>query len=35
VGITAGTSTPEHVINEAHKAILKIANEIDLEPVAH
>ena len=35
VGITAGTSTPEHVINEAHKAILKIANEIDLEPVVH
>ncbi|MEC7641365.1 MAG: 4-hydroxy-3-methylbut-2-enyl diphosphate reductase [Nitrospinota bacterium] len=26
VGITAGTSTPEHVINEVHQAILKIAN---------
>jgi len=35
VGITAGTSTPEHVINEAHEAILKIADEIDLEPVVH
>jgi len=35
VGITAGTSTPEHVINETHEAILKIANEIDLEPVVH
>ena len=35
VGITAGTSTPEHVIHDAHEAILKIADEIDLEPVAH
>jgi len=35
VGITAGTSTPEHVISEAHNAILKIAEEIDLEPVIH
>jgi len=35
VGITAGTSTPEHVINETHEAILKIADEIDLEPVVH
>ena len=35
VGITAGTSTPEHVINEAHEAILKIAEEIDSEPAIH
>jgi 4-hydroxy-3-methylbut-2-enyl diphosphate reductase IspH len=35
VGITAGTSTPEHVINEAHEAILKIAHEIELEPIVH
>ena len=35
VGITAGTSTPEHVINEAHEAILTIAGEIDLESVVH
>ena len=35
VGITAGTSTPEHVIHDAHVAILKIADEIDLEPVVH
>jgi len=35
VGITAGTSTPEHVINEAHKAILQIAEEIDSEPAVH
>ena len=28
VGITAGTSTPEYVINEVHTAILKIAEEI-------
>jgi len=35
VGITAGTSTPEHVINEAHEAILKIAEEIDSEPAVH
>ncbi len=34
VGITAGTSTPEHVINEAHEEILKIAKETDQEPVA-
>lgn len=32
VGITAGTSTPEHVINKVHQAILKIANSMeDLE----
>ena len=35
VGITAGTSTPEHVINETHEAILKIAEEIDSEPAVH
>ncbi|MBT3513933.1 MAG: 4-hydroxy-3-methylbut-2-enyl diphosphate reductase [Nitrospina sp.] len=35
VGITAGTSTPEHVIDEAHKAILKIAKEIDSKPAVH
>ena len=35
VGITAGTSTPEHVINEAHEAILNIAHEIELEPIVH
>ena len=35
VGITAGTSTPEHVINETHEAILKIAKEIDSEPAVH
>ena len=35
VGITAGTSTPEHVINEAHEIILKIAEEIDSEPAVH
>ena len=34
VGITAGTSTPEYVINEVHKEILKIAKETDQEPVA-
>ena len=34
VGITAGTSTPEYVINETHEEILKIAKEIDQEPVA-
>lgn len=28
VGITAGTSTPENVINELHEEILKIAQEI-------
>ncbi len=28
VGITAGTSTPEYVINEVHTAILKIAHEM-------
>ncbi len=33
-GITAGTSTPEHVINEVHEEILKIAKETDQEPVA-
>ena len=35
VGITAGTSTPEHVISEAHDAILKIAEAIDKESVVH
>jgi len=35
VGLTAGPSTPEHVINEVHEAILTIADEIDLEPVVH
>ena len=35
VGITAGTSTPEHVINEVHETIRKIALEIDSESVAH
>jgi len=35
VGITAGTSTPEHVINETHTAILQIAEEIDSEPAVH
>ena len=35
VGITAGTSTPEHVINEVHETIQKIASEIDSEAVAH
>ena len=34
VGITAGTSTPEYVINETHEEILKIAKEIDQEPIA-
>ncbi len=29
VGITAGTSTPEYVINEVHSAILGIAKEIE------
>ena len=29
VGITAGTSTPENVINEVHTKILKIAEEIE------
>ena len=33
-GITAGTSTPEHVINEVHEEILKIAKETDQAPVA-
>ena len=28
VGITAGTSTPEYVINEVHTAILSIAEEM-------
>ncbi|MFQ5673975.1 MAG: 4-hydroxy-3-methylbut-2-enyl diphosphate reductase [Nitrospinales bacterium] len=32
VGITAGTSTPEYVINDVHQAILKIAKSVeDLE----
>ena len=35
VGITAGTSTPEYVINEVHGAILKIAREIEAKPVTH
>ena len=34
VGITAGTSTPEKVINEVHLEILKIAKEMDLKSVA-
>jgi (E)-4-hydroxy-3-methyl-but-2-enyl pyrophosphate reductase len=29
VGITAGTSTPENVINEVHKKILEIAKEVE------
>lgn len=29
VGITAGTSTPEYIINDVHSAILKIAREMD------
>ena len=29
VGITAGTSTPENVINEVHTKILKIAEEVE------
>jgi 4-hydroxy-3-methylbut-2-en-1-yl diphosphate reductase len=29
VGITAGTSTPENVINEVHTKILKIAKEVE------
>jgi 4-hydroxy-3-methylbut-2-enyl diphosphate reductase len=32
VGITAGTSTPEFVINEVHQEILKIAKNIEKEP---
>ncbi len=32
VGITAGTSTPEFVINEVHQEILKIAQNIEKEP---
>jgi 4-hydroxy-3-methylbut-2-enyl diphosphate reductase len=35
VGITAGTSTPEHVINKVHDAILEIAKSIDSEPAVH
>jgi len=31
VGITAGTSTPEYVINEVHQAILDIAREMEPE----
>lgn len=31
VGITAGTSTPENVINEVHEEILKIAQEMKKE----
>ena len=34
VGITAGTSTPEGVINEVHSEILKIAKKTDLNSVA-
>jgi 4-hydroxy-3-methylbut-2-enyl diphosphate reductase len=30
VGITAGTSTPEYVINDVHKEILKIAEEVKI-----
>lgn len=36
VGITAGTSTPEYIINDVHSAILDIAREIDkleIQPV--
>ncbi|NIQ02545.1 MAG: 4-hydroxy-3-methylbut-2-enyl diphosphate reductase [Nitrospinaceae bacterium] len=29
VGITAGTSTPEYIINDVHSAILQIAEEMD------
>ncbi len=29
VGITAGTSTPEYIINKVHSAILEIATEMD------
>lgn len=29
VGITAGTSTPEYIINDVHSAILEIAKEMD------
>lgn len=29
VGITAGTSTPEYIINDVHSAILNIASEMD------
>ena len=29
VGITAGTSTPEYLINEVHQEILQIAKDID------
>jgi 4-hydroxy-3-methylbut-2-enyl diphosphate reductase len=32
VGITAGTSTPEFVINEVHQEILKIAEDLSKEP---
>ncbi len=35
VGITAGTSTPEYVINEVHEAILNIARGIEAKPVTH
>ncbi|CAI2717783.1 4-hydroxy-3-methylbut-2-enyl diphosphate reductase [Nitrospina watsonii] len=36
VGITAGTSTPEYVINEVHTAILKIAQEVkELKQASH
>jgi len=35
VGITAGTSTPEHVINEVHEAILEIAKTIGSQPAVH
>lgn len=36
IGITAGTSTPEHIINKVHSAILDIAEELDarkMQPV--
>ena len=35
VGITAGTSTPEHVINEVHETILEIAKTTGSEPAVH
>ena len=35
VGITAGTSTPEHVINEVHEAILEMTKTTGSEPAVH
>jgi 4-hydroxy-3-methylbut-2-enyl diphosphate reductase IspH len=29
VGITAGTSTPEDIINQVHSEIVKIAKEVE------